>query len=98
MQRQLPCVVTASFLTALVGFLFLPGLAAAQQQPAGVVTGIQGQAHLTCAAGKAAPLRFNDGVVIRDVVDTREKSLARILFGGRSTVTVREITAPRARA
>src|SRR3989338_10620441 len=87
MQRQLPSVVTA-----LVGFLFLPGLAAAQQQPAGVVTGIQGQAQLTRAAGKAAPLRFNDGVVIRDVVDTREKSLARILFGGRSTVTVRELS------
>ena len=79
----------------LVGLLLpilIPSIVYAQQQPAGVVTGIQGQAQLTRAAAKAAALRFNDGVVIRDVVDTREKSLARILFGGRSTVTVRELS------
>ncbi len=43
MRRQIHSFVTAVFLAALVGFLFLPGIAAAQQQPsAGVVTGIQG--------------------------------------------------------
>src|SRR3990172_1654559 len=72
--------------------LLIPLLTYAQQQPAGVVTGIQGQAQLTRPATAPTPLRFKDGVVIRDVVDTREKSLARILFGGRSTVTVRELS------
>jgi hypothetical protein len=58
-----------------------------------VVTGLQGQAQLTRPTESSpVPLRFKDGVVIRDIVDTREKSLARILFGGRSTVTVRELT------
>src|SRR3990167_5049214 len=72
--------------------LLIPLLTYAQQQPAGVVTGIQGQAQLSRPAATPTPLRFRDGVVIRDVVDTREKSLARILFGGRSTVTVRELS------
>src|SRR3990172_9187930 len=72
--------------------LLIPLLTYAQQQPAGVVTGIQGQAQLTRPATAPTPLRFKEGVVIRDVVDTREKSLARILFGSRSTVTVRELS------
>src|SRR3990167_1211487 len=72
--------------------LLIPLLTYAQQQPAGVVTGLQGQAQLSRPAATPTPLRFRDGVVIRDVVDTREKSLARILFGGRSTVTVRELS------
>lgn len=76
----------------LLGSLLAPGDTLAQQQSAGVVTGIQGEAQLTRAAAKPTPLRFKDGVVIRDVIDTREKSLARILFGGRSTVTVRELS------
>ncbi len=74
-------------------YLCLPGLGIAQQQPAGVVTGVQGQAQLSRpAVPTPSPLRFKDGVIIRDIVDTREKSLARILFGGRSTVTVRELS------
>ncbi|MBI4490451.1 MAG: FecR domain-containing protein, partial [Deltaproteobacteria bacterium] len=71
----------------------LSGLAIAQQQPVGVVTGVQGQAQLSrSTVPTPSPLRFKDGVIIRDIVDTREKSLARILFGGRSTVTVRELS------
>jgi hypothetical protein len=37
-------------------------------------------------------LRFRDGLAVRDVVDTAEKSLARFLFGGKSTVTVKELS------
>jgi len=62
-----------------------------QQQPAGVVTAVQGQAQLTRQA-QPAPLRLKDGVLIRDVIDTREKSAARMLFGGKATVTVRELS------
>ncbi len=79
--------------TSVLGLVLLVPLpTCAQQQPAGVVTGLQGQAQLTRPATAPTPLRFKDGVIIRDVVSTREKSLARILFGGRSTVTVRELT------
>jgi hypothetical protein len=40
----------------------------------------------------AVDLRFKDGLAICDVVDTAEKSLVRILFGGKSTVTVKELS------
>ena len=65
----------------------------AQQQPAGVVTALQGKAQLTRpAAPGAVALRFKDGVLVRDVIETQEKSLVRVLFGGKSTVTLRELS------
>ncbi|MBI1996287.1 MAG: FecR domain-containing protein, partial [Deltaproteobacteria bacterium] len=78
---------------AVLTLLFIPTLLYGQQQPSGVVTAVQGQAQLTRST-IAAPsaLRVKDGVIIRDVIDTREKSLARILFGGKATVTVRELS------
>src|SRR3989338_5034337 len=81
----------AAFLFSFI-YASMSSVATAQQQPAGVVTGLQGQAQLTRPAVAPSALKFKDGVVIRDVVDTREKSLARILFGGKSTVTVRELS------
>lgn len=80
-----------SLLRGLFSLLFIPALLFAQQRPAGVVTALQGQAQLTRAEAQT-PLRFKDGVLVRDVIDTKEQSLARILFGGKSTVTVRELT------
>ena len=64
------------------------------QQPApGVVTAVQGQAQLTRPAlAKPALLRQKDDIMLRDVVDTREKSMARMLFGGKATVTLRELS------
>jgi hypothetical protein len=91
MIRCLTWSLSAALLPALLAFS-VADVALAQQQPAGVVTGVQGQAQLTRPAVAPASLKFKDGVVIRDIVDTREKSLARILFGGRSTVTVRELS------
>jgi FecR protein len=73
-------------------FLAIPGLLYAQQ-PSGVVTAVQGQAQvLRPASTGPTALRVKDGVIIRDVIDTREKSLARILFGGKATVTIRELS------
>src|SRR3972149_5898896 len=92
MKRQSFWPTAIFLLLGLTTHLSLYDLAIAQQQQAGVVTGIQGQAQLTRPAAAPTALKFKDGVVIRDVVDTREKSLARILFGGRSTVTVRELS------
>jgi hypothetical protein len=66
---------------------------ASGQEPVGVVTALQGTARLTRpTAPTPISLRFKDGLLIRDIVDTQEKSLVRILFGGKSTVTVRELS------
>lgn len=64
-----------------------------QQQPSGVVTAVQGQAQLTRPAhAKPTLLRQKDGIMIRDVIDTREKSMARMLFGGKATITMKELS------
>jgi hypothetical protein len=54
----------------------------AQQPPSGVVTGVEGQAQLTRPPlTPPASLRVKDGVIIRDVIDTREKSLGAFCSG-----------------
>ncbi len=75
----------------LIWCLVYPGLALAQQQSVGVVTALKGKAQLTRAATQTA-LRFKDDLNLRDLIDTQERSLARVLFGGKSTVTVRELS------
>ncbi|MBI3326105.1 MAG: FecR domain-containing protein, partial [Nitrospinae bacterium] len=63
------------------------------QEPVGVVTALQGTAQLTRPATPTpVVLRFKDGLLLRDIIDTQEKSLARVLFGGKSTVTVKELS------
>jgi FecR protein len=72
---------------------FMAADRAFSQEPVGVVTALQGTAQLTRPTeSTAVTLRFKDGLFIRDVVDTRENSRLRILFGGKSTVTVRELS------
>ncbi len=82
-----------SFWLAVLAFAFsliFTGLALAQQA-VGVVTALKGEAQLSRAATQS-PLRFKDDLILRDLIDTQEKSLARVLFGGKSTVTVRELS------
>lgn len=81
------------FATLQIILLALSSELYAQQQPAGVVTALQGKAQLSrpAAPGPVA-LRFKDGVLIRDTIDTQEKSVVRVLFGGKSTVTLRELS------
>jgi hypothetical protein len=63
------------------------------QQPAGVVTAVEGQAQLTRQAlPRPSLLRQKDGILIQDVIDTREKSTARMLFGGKAAITMRELS------
>jgi hypothetical protein len=65
----------------------------AQQTPAGVVTTLQGTAERTRPTQPLpTALRFKDDIFVRDVINTQEKSLARVLFGGKSTITVRELS------
>ena len=71
-----------------------PSLAAGQTPKAGVVTTLEG--HVT-AARTATPqpvaLKFKDDVFVNDRVVTGDRSLARLLLGGRAVVTVRERSA-----
>jgi hypothetical protein len=78
-------------ISVLFGSLACFAPEAGAQQTVGVVTALKGAAQLT-RAGSQSGLRFKDGLVLRDTVDTREQSLVRILFGGKSTLTVRELS------
>jgi len=71
-------------------FLLFPSLASAQK-PVGIVTALKGRAHLI-RTGAQTTLRFKENVILRDIIDTQESSLVRVLFGGKSTVTVRELS------
>jgi hypothetical protein len=65
--------------------------AAASAAPVGLVTRLDGIATLTRAAlPQGASLKFRDEVYVADRITTGEHSLARILFGGKALVTVRE--------
>jgi hypothetical protein len=77
-------------LVALLALL-APGGTNAQPAPAGVVTGVRGQAT-AARSGLAQPvaLRFRDDVFLRDRIQTGDESIARILLGGKALVTVRE--------
>jgi hypothetical protein len=71
-----------------------PGVVAAQVQKAGVVTTLEG--NVTAARSTAAQpvaLKFKDDVFVNDRVVTGDRSLARLLLGGKAVVTVRERSA-----
>jgi hypothetical protein len=72
--------------------LFLPTVAVAQPSQ-GVVTMLLGQATLTRRApATPQPLRFKDDLFAHDRINTGERSLARVLLGGKALVTVRELS------
>lgn len=59
----------------------------------GVVTALTGRADLKRAQVlRTVPLKHRDPLFIRDVVNTHEQSLARVLLMGKSSVTVRELS------
>jgi hypothetical protein len=63
----------------------------AQQPRAGVVTTIEGSVTATRAAVRhPVPLKFKDDIFVEDRVATGDRSLARLLLGGRAVVTIRE--------
>jgi hypothetical protein len=58
---------------------------------AGVVTTLEGRASATrVVLPNPVALHFKDDVFLNDEITTAEKSLARILLGGKAVVTVRE--------
>lgn len=60
---------------------------------AGVVTTLSGQATVArVSAPSALALRFKDDLYARDRITTAEKSLVRVLLGGKALLTVRELS------
>ena len=57
-----------------------------------VVTALTGKADLKRPQAPQIPLKLRDNLYVRDVVDTQQESLARILLLGKATVTVRELS------
>ena len=84
----------AHLVGALVSLLaLLPSLAAAQALKAGVVTTLEGDVTVTRVALPPQPLKFKDDVFVDDTVTTGDRSIVRMLLGGRAVVTVRERSA-----
>jgi hypothetical protein len=74
--------------------LSIPAIASAQATKAGVVTTLQGTATVARAsAPQPEPLKFKDDVFLKDQIVTGERSIVRILLGGKAVVTIRERSA-----
>src|SRR6185369_11448950 len=79
---------------SLVITSFWPAVAAAQVAKAGVVTTLEGNVTAARAAtAQPVALKFKDDVFVNDRVVTGDRSLARLLLGGKAVVTVRERSA-----
>jgi len=79
---------------SLVITSFWPAVAAAQVTKAGVVTTLEGNVTAARASTtQPVALKFKDDVFVNDRVVTGDRSLARLLLGGKAVVTVRERSA-----
>jgi FecR protein len=71
--------------------LGLGGRASAQSSSVGLISALVGEGVVThVAVAEPSPLKLDDQVFLKDRIETRERSVARVLFGGRITVTIRE--------
>ena len=59
---------------------------------AGTVTAVAGPVTVARLSATPQPLKFRDTLYSRDVVEARKDGRARILLGGKTTVTVRELS------
>src|SRR5262249_53110290 len=83
--------IKPGFAWLLISLLLLPSTLLAQGEKAGVVTILEGNVTAKrVALPDPVPLKFKDDVFLRDTVATGDKSLARMLLGGKAVVTVRE--------
>ena len=82
-------VITALLLTGAAALLLASSTLA--QERVGVVTTIEGLATVArISLPEPRPLQFKDDLFLRDRVTTGERSLVRVLLGGKATVTARE--------
>jgi len=78
--------------SGLTGAL-ITGLAAAETANiAGQVTAVAGPVTVTRAQEVPQPVKFRDALYWRDVVEAHKDGIARVLLGGKTTVTVRELS------
>jgi FecR protein len=90
MNRSLTKTLAAAFMALTLG----PATAHAQAPGAvGVVTTLAGEATVARATlPEPVPVRFRDPVFTRDRIATGEKSIVRVLLGGKALVTARELS------
>src|SRR5262245_6517540 len=82
-------VIAAMLLTGAAALLLASSALALE--PVGVVTNIEGVATVArVALPEPRPLQFKDDLFLRDRITTGERSLVRVLLGGKATVTARE--------
>ena len=76
---------------SVVSALLVVNAAHAEDKPVGVVTAVEGSVTLRRASlPEGTPLQFKEQVKTRDRIVTGEEARARLLLGGKATVTVRE--------
>jgi len=81
--------VAGLFMTGAVVLSLAP--AAFPQERVGVVTTVEGTATVArLTVPQAQPLHFKDSVYLHDRITTGERSIVRVLLGGKATVTARE--------
>jgi len=82
-------VIAALLLTGAAALLLASSTLA--QERVGVVTNIEGFATVArVALPEPEPLHFRDDLFLRDRITTGERSIVRVLLGGKATVTARE--------
>jgi len=80
-------------LVSLSIIALVPSVASTEPVKAGVVTTLEGNVTVSRVALPPQPLKFKDDVFVNDKVVTGDRSIARMLLGGKAVVTVRERSA-----
>ena len=78
--------------SVMAGTLFTGMAAAETSKAAGQVMAVAGPVTVARADVTPHQLKFRDNLFWRDVVEARKNGIARVLLGGKATVTVRELT------
>ncbi len=82
-------LIAALLLTGAAALLLASSTLALER--VGVVTNVEGVATVArVALPEPRPLRFKDDLFLRDRITTGERSVVRVLLGGKATVTARE--------
>jgi hypothetical protein len=82
-------VIAALLLTGAAALLLASSTLA--QERVGVVTNVEGVVTVArVALPEPKPLHFKDDLFLRDRITTGERSIVRVLLGGKATVTARE--------
>ncbi len=85
-------VLVVLMVSVMAGTLFTGVVAAETSKAAGQVMAVAGPVTVARADVTPHQLKFRDNLYWRDVVEARRDGIARVLLGGRATVTVRELT------